>query len=137
MSAELRLTTGATAGVSVTKEVWEESGFDVNVRKLAAVWDRARPGHTPDVFFCCKVFFICEIIGGVTKSGLETSQVGWFGEDELPRPLSRPPSAKPDPPLSVSRLSAPVERSIRSYIQSTTASVLYLSSSWTPAWRNN
>src|ERR1700722_811480 len=39
--------------------------------------------------------------------------------------------------LSISRLSAPVERSSRGYIQSTAASVLYLSLSWTPAWRNN
>jgi ADP-ribose pyrophosphatase YjhB (NUDIX family) len=77
-----------TAAESVIKEVREESGFEVNVRKLAAVWDRARQGHPPGVFSCCKVFFICEIVGGVAKAGLETSEVGWFGEDELPDDLS-------------------------------------------------
>jgi hypothetical protein len=35
------------------------------------------------------------------------------------------------------RLSAPVGRSSRGYIQSTAASVRYQSSSWTPAWRYN
>ena len=60
----------------------------MNVRKLAALWDRARQGHPAGVFSCCKVFFICEIVGGVAKAGLETSDVGWFGEDELPDELS-------------------------------------------------
>jgi hypothetical protein len=39
--------------------------------------------------------------------------------------------------LSVSRIGASVERSGRGYIQSAAASVLCLSSSWTPASRNN
>lgn len=77
-----------TAAESVIKEVREESGFEVDVRKLAAVWDRAHQGHPPGVFSCCKVFFICEIVGGVATTGLETSEVGWFGEDELPNDLS-------------------------------------------------
>lgn len=47
-----------------------------------------RQGYTPGVFSCYKVFFICEIMGGVAKTGLETSEVGWFGEDELPDDLS-------------------------------------------------
>jgi ADP-ribose pyrophosphatase YjhB (NUDIX family) len=78
-----------TAAESVIKEVREESGFDVTVRKLAAVWDRTRQRHTAGVFSCCKLFFICDIVGGAARTSLETSEVGWFGEDELPDDLSR------------------------------------------------
>jgi ADP-ribose pyrophosphatase YjhB (NUDIX family) len=74
---------------SVVKEVREESGFDVRVAKLAAVWDRARNPHVPSyTFHIWKLFFVCEIIGGEARGGLETSAVEFFAEDELPRDLS-------------------------------------------------
>ena len=74
---------------SVVKEVREESGFDVRVAKLAAVWDRARHPHVPSyTFHIWKLFFVCEIIGGEARGGLETSAVEFFAEDELPRDLS-------------------------------------------------
>jgi len=66
----------------------EESGFEVRVQKLAAVWDRTRQGHPSGVFSCCKLFFICDIVGGAAQVGLETSEVGWFAEDALPEDLS-------------------------------------------------
>jgi ADP-ribose pyrophosphatase YjhB (NUDIX family) len=78
-----------TVTENVVKEVREESGFDVRVRKLAAVWDRTRQGHPNRVFSCCKFFFICDIQGGAAHTGLETSEVGWFTEHALPEELSR------------------------------------------------
>jgi hypothetical protein len=33
------------------------------------------------------VFFVCEVIGGSAATSMETMDVGFFGEDELP-PLS-------------------------------------------------
>jgi 8-oxo-dGTP pyrophosphatase MutT (NUDIX family) len=33
----------------VIREVREESGFEISVRKLAAVYNRARQGHTPPI----------------------------------------------------------------------------------------
>ncbi len=77
-----------TPADNVVKEMREESGFDVRVRKLAAVWDRARQGHPPGVFSCAKVFFICDILGGAASTSLETSEVAWFAEDSLPEDLS-------------------------------------------------
>jgi len=77
-----------TAAESVIKEVREESGFEVRVRKLAAVWDRARQGHPHGVFSCLKLFFVCDIVGGAATIGLETSEVAWFPEGELPDDLS-------------------------------------------------
>src|ERR1700733_1576412 len=74
---------------SVVKEVREESGFDVRVAKLTAVWDRARHPHVPSyTFHIWKLFFVCEIIGGEARGGLETSAVEFFAEDELPGGLS-------------------------------------------------
>src|SRR4051812_7677074 len=49
----------------VIREVREESGFEVTVRKLAAVWDRARHPHPiPFPFHVYKLFFVCDIVGG-------------------------------------------------------------------------
>ncbi len=85
---------GGWADVNVTpaenavKEVLEESGYEVAVTKLAAVWDRTRQGHPDAVFSCCKLFFLCEPIGGRAAIGLETSEVGWFAEAEIPEDLS-------------------------------------------------
>jgi ADP-ribose pyrophosphatase YjhB (NUDIX family) len=77
-----------TAAENVAKEVREESGYVVQVRKLAAVFDRTRQGHPAGVFSCYKIFFLCGVAGGEATSGLETSEVGWFAEDQLPDYLS-------------------------------------------------
>ena len=85
---------GGWADVNVTpaenavKEVREESGYEVEVTKLAAVWDRTRQAHPVGVFSCCKMFFLCRLIGGTATTGLETSEVGWFSEGDLPTDLS-------------------------------------------------
>ncbi len=77
-----------TPAENVIKEVREESGYRVKVRKLAAVWDRTRQGHSPTVFSCCKLFYVCDIVGGAAETGPETSEVRWFSEGELPDDLS-------------------------------------------------
>ena len=74
---------------SVIKEVREESGYEVRVRKLAAVWDRARHAHRPPhPFHIWKLFFLCDFVGGSPQSSLETSGGAFFAEDELPEDLS-------------------------------------------------
>ena len=77
-----------TPAENVIKEVREESGLEVRVRKLAAVWDRSRQGHPPAPFSCAKLFFVCEVVGGRAATSLETSKVGWFAEQALPTKLS-------------------------------------------------
>jgi ADP-ribose pyrophosphatase YjhB (NUDIX family) len=74
---------------SVIREVQEEAGLEVRVRKLAAVYDRARHPHTPPhAFHVYKLFFICDVIGGTPKAGLETSEAAFFGQNEIPADLS-------------------------------------------------
>ena len=77
-----------TPAENTAKEVLEESGFIVRVTKLAAVWDRTRQGHGPSPFAACKLFFLCDIIGGSATPSLETSEVAFFTEDALPADLS-------------------------------------------------
>lgn len=74
----------------VRREVLEESGFQVRVTKLAAVWDRAKHAHTPPYpFHIYKMFFICEVVGGSPAAAtLETNGVAFFGPDEVPADLS-------------------------------------------------
>ncbi len=73
---------------NVVKEMEEESGFLTRAVKLAAVWDRARQQHHPGVFSCAKFFFVCEITGGSPRTSLETSEIGFFAQDDLPADLS-------------------------------------------------
>jgi ADP-ribose pyrophosphatase YjhB (NUDIX family) len=77
-----------TPAENVVKEVCEESGYKVEVTKLAAVWDRTWQGHSSGLFSCYKLFFLCKVKGGAATTGLETSEVRWFAENELPDTLS-------------------------------------------------
>ena len=85
---------GGWADVNLTpvenavKEVREESGYDVRVTRLAAVWDRDRQGHPPAPFSCYTLCFICELTGGTARTSIETSEIGWFSADEIPADLS-------------------------------------------------
>jgi ADP-ribose pyrophosphatase YjhB (NUDIX family) len=75
--------------VNVTREVREESGFEVTVRKLAAVYDRDKHGHMPPFpFHIYKLFFICDLIGGVGRPSVETGEIDFFTIESLPTDLS-------------------------------------------------
>jgi len=70
---------------AAVREVWEEAGFEVEISKLAAVYDRAKRPHVPAMpFHVYKLFFIGEITGGAAKTSNETSDVAFFAEDDLP-----------------------------------------------------
>lgn len=75
---------GLTPGEIAVKETTEEAGLDVEPLKLLAVFDKKRHPHPPSPYHTYKVFIMCEIIGGVLEAGMETSEVGFFGKNELP-----------------------------------------------------
>ncbi|MEN6627693.1 MAG: NUDIX hydrolase [Candidatus Sumerlaeia bacterium] len=77
----------ATPAENTEREVLEESGYCVRAVKLLAVYDRSRHGHPPIPWHVYKMFFLCELTGGAPCVSNETSEVGFFAEDELP-PLS-------------------------------------------------
>jgi ADP-ribose pyrophosphatase YjhB (NUDIX family) len=73
---------------NIEREVREESGYECKVRKLAAVWDRNRHGHPPQPFFAYKMFFLCELAGGAAQPSIETTEIAFFAEAELPDDIS-------------------------------------------------
>ena len=78
---------GDSPAEAAVREVKEESGYEVVVSKLAAVYDRDRHGHPPLPCAVYKLFFLCNLVGGQPEANHETDGVGFFAEDELP-PLS-------------------------------------------------
>jgi ADP-ribose pyrophosphatase YjhB (NUDIX family) len=77
-----------TPAQSAVREVFEESGYHVRAVKLAAVWDRARQTHPPLAFSIVRMFFICTLEGGSPTTSIETSEVAWFAESDVPADLS-------------------------------------------------
>lgn len=78
-----------TAAQCAAKEVWEETGYTVRITKLAMALDRTTQGHQPpEPFTVTKLFFLGEITGGSPTTSTETSEVRFFGQDELPEDLS-------------------------------------------------
>ncbi len=71
----------------VAREVWEESGFEVEPRKVIAVYDANRGGRPLEFFHAYKIIFLCDIIAGEPRVSDETMGVDFFSFDELP-PLS-------------------------------------------------
>ncbi|MVP02303.1 NUDIX hydrolase [Paenibacillus lutrae] len=75
---------GLSPSEVAVKEVREEAGFEVKAGRLLAVWDKKFHEHPPSPFHVYKMFILCEITGGSAKVGLETSEVRFFGRNELP-----------------------------------------------------
>jgi ADP-ribose pyrophosphatase YjhB (NUDIX family) len=78
---------GDSPSLAAVREVKEESGFDVVVTKLAAVYDRDKHDHPPIQHHVFKLFFLCELRGGAAAESIETSGVDFFERGNLP-PLS-------------------------------------------------
>ena len=75
---------GHSAAESVEREVREESGYIVKAVKLLACWDRNRHPHPSIPFHAYKLIFRCELLGGAPSASSETTEVGFFAEEEIP-----------------------------------------------------
>lgn len=78
---------GESAGVSVAREIYEETGYHARAVKLLALYDRNLHAHPPYQFHAYKAFFRCELLSDLREPdprNVETGEVGFFGEDELP-----------------------------------------------------
>ncbi len=69
------------------REVWEEAGYRVRTLQLIGVYDANRVGPV-EIFHAFKLLFLCDLLGGEAQPSLETSEVAFFGLDEIPLPLS-------------------------------------------------
>jgi len=69
------------------KEVYEETGIEVEVESLIACFDGLRLGFARLPMY--SLLFHCRVIGGeLAGHPLETRDVGFFGRDALPWPLA-------------------------------------------------
>lgn len=66
------------------KEVKEEAGLDVIVKRVIAVQDREKHNLPVYAYKICKIFLECEAIGGEFIPNIETTGFSYFGLDELP-----------------------------------------------------
>ena len=73
---------GETPSEMVMREVREESGYEVAVKKVIGIFDANRSNDMPAEFFhAYKIIFLCEITGGQARAGDETLAVDFFGQD--------------------------------------------------------
>jgi ADP-ribose pyrophosphatase YjhB (NUDIX family) len=73
-----------TPGESVLAEIEQESGFTARIVKLAALHDRRRRNRSANLLHIYKLFFLCELTGGSARPSIETTEIGFFAEDEIP-----------------------------------------------------
>jgi ADP-ribose pyrophosphatase YjhB (NUDIX family) len=78
---------GYSASEVAVKEVFEETGMEVEPVRLIAVLDGLRLGFTQVPLY--SLVFHCRVLGGeLRRHPLECIDVGWFAEGELPEPLA-------------------------------------------------
>jgi len=78
---------GDVPSEAVEREVWEETGFQVSAEKLVGVYDANRT-NPMEIFHAYKIVFFCEILAGEPRPSHETSEVEFYGYDQIPRSLS-------------------------------------------------
>ena len=67
--------------------MWEEAGFRVKAQKVVGVYDANRVGPL-ELFHAIKIVFQCDLLSGVARPSLETSDVAFFSSEDLPELLS-------------------------------------------------
>ncbi len=78
---------GDSPASAVAREVWEESGFQVKACKLIGVYDANRI-EPLNLYHAIKMVFLCELLGGEATPSDETSEIGFFSDDQIPQNLS-------------------------------------------------
>lgn len=78
---------GYSASEVAVKEVYEETGIEVEPVRLIALLDGLRLGFTRIPLY--SLVFQCRVVGGAVQAHpLECLDAGWFAEDKLPEPLA-------------------------------------------------
>ena len=77
-----------SVGSNTIKEVKEETGLDVETTKIIAVQDRNKHNKPIYAYGVCKVFVLCNVIGGEFIENIETTEIKYFSLDEIPNNLA-------------------------------------------------
>ena len=83
-----------SVGENTIKEVKEESGLDVKAVSIIAVQDRAKHNRPLYAYGICKVFVLCELLGGSFQKNIETTGFDYFSENNLPELATEKNSAE-------------------------------------------
>ena len=70
------------------KEVREETGLTVNAVKIIAVQDRNKHNKPLYAYGVCKIFVLCEVMGGEFAENAETTETRFFSLADLPGELA-------------------------------------------------
>lgn len=70
------------------KEAKEETGLDVQAVKVISIQDRNKHNKPIYAYGICKVFVLCDIIGGGFIDNIETTETKYFSIEELPTNLA-------------------------------------------------
>lgn len=76
------------------KEVKEETGLDVDTVKIIAIQDRNKHNKPIYAYGICKVFVLCNLLGGKFIKNIETTEIKYFSLDELPNNLAEEKTTK-------------------------------------------
>jgi len=66
------------------KEVREETGLNVRFNRVLAIADTDRHGFPPLPYHFYKIVILCDLVDGVLRDSIETSEAGFFDFDNLP-----------------------------------------------------
>jgi len=78
---------GDSPAAAAEREVWEESGFRVQARKVIGVYDANRV-EPLTLYHAVKLVFLCQLLSGEATPSDETSEVAFFAENKIPASLS-------------------------------------------------
>lgn len=77
---------GMTPKENIVKEMKEETGLDVEVHRLLAVFDKKCHPHPPQSHYVYKLAFECKVVGSPEfKPDYEITDIGYFDIDKLPK----------------------------------------------------
>ncbi len=70
------------------KEVKEETGLDVRAIKIISIQDRNKHNTPIYAYGVCKVFVLCEVVGGKFLKNIETTETEYFSLEDIPSNLA-------------------------------------------------
>ncbi len=68
----------------IVKEIKEESGLDITVKKLLAVFDTKMHAHPPESFYVYKLVFLCKPVNTIINEGFDILDFQYFSINDLP-----------------------------------------------------
>ena len=70
------------------KETKEETGLNVEPIKIIAIQDRNKHNKPVYAYGVCKVFVLCNVLGGEFEKNIETTEIKYFSLDDIPNNLA-------------------------------------------------